>query len=256
MKEKISLTIDADLIKQADSLIDGITIRNRSQAIESLLRKALTEKAIDCAVILAGGKLKHLAFEGTYKPLVKIEGAPLLINAIRKLKSAGVTKIIIAAGPLFQKITELVGDGSEYGVNIIYIQDKELGTSGAVKTAAQHITGPFFVLFADIYFDFDLSKMIDFHRANGGPATMAVSVTELGESQDYIRIVGNKVTEFQYQTGRARTHHVNAGIYLFEKELLDNIPKRGSLEKEFLPKLAKEGKLTAFVFSGKWKHLK
>lgn len=256
MKEKISITIDAELIKQADAMIDGITVRNRSQALESLLRKALTEKAIDSAVILAGGKLKNLEFEGTYRPLVKIEGAPVIVNSIRKLKEAGVTKIVIAAGPITEKIFELVGDGSEYGVNITYVQDRELGTAGAVKAAEKHIRGSFFVLFADIYFDFDLNKMVGFHRANRGLATIAVSVTELGESLDFIKIVGNKITEFQYQVGKARTHHVNAGIYLFEKDALARVPKRGSLEKDLLPKLAKEGRLTAFVFSGNWKHLK
>ena len=98
--------------------------------------------------------------------------------------------------------------------------------------------------------------MVDFHKANRNPATMAVSVTELGESQDFIKIVGNRITGFQYQIGKARTHHVNAGVYLFEKEALERMPKRGSLEKEFLPKLAERGELTAFVFSGNWKHLK
>lgn len=255
MKEKISITIDAGLIHQADSLIDGTTIRNRSQALEYLLRKGLSEKAIDCAVILAGGKLKELEFEGTYKPLVKMEGAPLLINTVRRLKSAGVTKVVVAAGPITEKVFELLGDGSEYGVNVMYVQDRESGTAGAVKSAARHISGPFFVVFSDIYFNFDLSKMAAFHHTNKKPATIAVSVTELGKSLDNIKIAGNSITEFQYKVGKSRTHHVNAGIYLFDKEILAKIPATGSMERDVLPALAREGKLSGFVFSGTWKHL-
>ena len=256
MKEKISITISAELIKQADAMIDGTTIRNRSQALEALLMKALAEKRVDCAVILAGGKMKNMEFEGTYKPLVRIEGAPILVNSVRKLKAAGVTKIIIAAGQLTEKIFELLGDGSEYGVNILYVRDKDAGTAGAVKAAARHIAGPFFVLLSDVYFDFDLGKMVKFHRTSKKPATMAVSVTGLGESLDSIKIVGNKITEFRYKVGKTRTHHVNAGIYLFDKEILPRIPKTGSLERELLPRLAREGELSGFVFSGNWKHLK
>jgi NDP-sugar pyrophosphorylase family protein len=256
MKEKISITISSELIKQADSLIDGITIRNRSQALESLLRNALAQKTVDCAVILAGGSIKELKFENTYKPLVNIEGAPILINSVRNLKDIGITKIIIAAGPLTNKVFRLLGDGSEYGVNIVYVKDNYAGTAGAVKSSSRYISGPFLVILADVYFDFDLKKMINFHKTNNVLATMAVSVTELGESQDSIKIIGNKITDFQYQSGNAKTHHVNAGIYIFERDIVDRLLDRGSLEKDIIPQLAKEGNLSGFVFSGNWKHLK
>lgn len=255
MREKISITISTELIQQADSIIDGVNIRNRSQALESLLRKALTERSVDYAVILAGGNLKELRFNDTYKPLVSIEGAPVLVNTIRNMKNAGITKIVIAAGQLTDKLFELVGDGSEFGVNITYVKDKESGTAGAVRAASRHISGPFFVILADVFFEFDLNKMIRFHRTNRQIATIAVSVTPLVESKDSIKITGNRITDFQYQIGNARTHHVNAGIYLFEKDVLDNMPKTGSLEKQVLPKLAREGHLSGFVFSGSWKHL-
>lgn len=255
MKEKISITIDTQLIKRADSMIDGVNVRNRSQALESLLRKALSERSVDCAVILAGGSLKELEFGETYKPLVSIEGAPVIVNTIRNLKAVGVTKILIAAGQLTDRIFSLVGDGSEYGVNITYIKDNEAGTAGAVRSASRHISGPFFVILGDIYFDFNLDKMIAFHRTSREPVTIAVSVTGLGDSNDSIKIIGNKITDFQYQIGDARTHHVNAGIYLFDMDILESIPKKGSIEKEVLPKLAKDGHLSGFVFSGSWKHL-
>ncbi len=256
MKEKISITIDSELIRKADSLIDSISVRNRSQALESLLRKALAERDIDCAVILAGGEMSRLSFGETFKPLAKIEGIPILVNTISRLKSAGITRIMIAAGPIKERVFELVGDGSEYGVKITYIKDNKTGTAGALRNAARYISGPFFVILGDVYFDFDLRKMIDFHRVNREIATMAVSVTELGDSNDSLKITGNKITEFSYQPRNSRTYHVNAGIYLFNEEILPMIAKGGSLEKESLPSLARQGHLSGFVFSGQWRHLK
>lgn len=255
MKEKISITIDTELIKQADSIIDGISVRNRSQALESLLRKALSERTIDCVVILSGGDLKELEFEGTYKPLVKIDGSPILLDTVRKFRSVGITKVIVAAGPITEKVFDLLGDGSEYGVNVIYVKDRDAGTAGAVRAAARYIKGPFFVVLGDVHFEFDIKKMISFHRTNRELATIAVSVAELGDSKDSIKITGNRITEFRYNAVGVKTHHVNAGVYLFETEVISRIPKKGSLEKETLPALARNGHLCGFVFSGKWKHL-
>lgn len=256
MKEKISITIDSELIKKVDKVIDGVSVRNRSQALEHLIRKSFSQKDAETAVILAGGDKKKLKFEGTYKPLAKVEGIPLIINSIQKLKEAGVKKIIIAAGPITDKVFELVGDGSEYGVTIIYLKDDGTGTAGAIKSAEKHISGPFFVVFGDEYFDFDMRKMVEFHTMNGNPATMAIAVTALEKSKDSVKIMGNKIIKFEYKPKAGETtHYVNAGIYLFDRSVLDMIQSKGSLEKELFPSLTKKGKLTGFVFSGHWKHL-
>lgn len=256
MKEKISITIDSGLIKKVDNMIDGETVRNRSQALEHLIRKAISQKDAEEAVILAGGDIRKLRFGSTFKPLAKVEGVPVIANTLQKLKEAGVKKVLIAAGPITGKVKELVGDGSEYGLDIIYLKDEGAGTAGAIKSAERHITGPFFVVFGDEYFDFDMGKMAEFHAINGNPATMAIAVTTLEKSKDSVKIMGNRIMEFKYQPKAGETtHYVNAGIYLFNREVLDKTPSRGSLEKELLPDLTKKGQLTGFVFSGKWKHL-
>ncbi|GEM_PF-873855 len=256
MKEKISITIDSELIKKADRVIDGVTVRNRSQALEHLIRKAITQKDAEEAVILAGGDIRKLKFGDTYKPLARVEGSPLIVNTIQKLKEAGVKKIMIAAGPITDKVFEAVGDGSEYGLTIIYLKDEGTGTAGAIKSAEKHITGPFFVVFGDEYFDFDLKKMVGFHTMNGNPATMAIAVTTLEKSKDCVKIMGNKIIGFKYQPKEGeKTHYVNAGIYLFDLSVLERMPAKGSLDKELIPPMTRKGEVTGFVFSGKWKHL-
>lgn len=256
MKEKLSITLDDNVISRVDAIIDGVNIKNRSQAMETLIRRGLNEKSVSTAVILAGGRESRLKFEDTYKPLVRIDGRPLILNTIERLKSAGIKNILIVAGPITERIFELVGDGSELGgVDITYIKDNSNGTSGAVAAAARHIKGPFFVVLGDEWFDFDLCKLIDLHCNNDVDATLAVSVTELSDSDDYIRIVGNKITEFQYHV-KKRTHHVSAGVFLMEHNVLEKLPRSGSLERDVFPKIAREGRLGAFIFSGNWRHLK
>ena len=257
MKEKISISLDRKLLGRADEIIDGANIRNRSQALEHLIRKALNQKNIEYAVILAGGEKEKLKLRDTYRPLIRVDGSPLIINTIKKLKDAGVTNIIIAAGPITDKVFDMVGDGSEFGVTITYVQDRETGTAGALKAAERHLDrGPFFVILGDEYFDFDLNRMIDFHHSNNSLATIAICVTELKHSDDYIKIVGNRITDFHYQTVPERTHHVNAGVYLMEPDILSYLPEKGSLENTVLPELSSKGTLTAFIFSGKWIHVR
>ncbi|MCD6402968.1 MAG: NTP transferase domain-containing protein [Candidatus Aenigmarchaeota archaeon] len=255
MKEKISITLDTSLLSKVDNLIDGINIRNRSQAIEYLLRKALGQREVNHAIILAGGDIKELKYGNTYKPLVKVNGKILILNTIQKLKEAGVKNVIIAAGPITDKIFEVVGDGSEYGLRVTYIKDEGLGTAGVIKKSERYLNTPFFVVFGDEYFDFDLSKMVEFHQSNKALVTMAISVTSLNHSKDAVKLIGNKVVEFKYPAKNEKTYHVNAGVYLMEPDVLSRIPNKGSLERTILPKLAKEGKLFGFVFSGEWKHI-
>jgi mannose-1-phosphate guanylyltransferase/phosphomannomutase len=256
MKEKISVTLDSDLLRQADSMINGDSVKNRSQALESLLRDALSSRGVDTAVILAGGDESRLRHGSTFKPLARVEGSTVLDNTLRLLKSAGVTRVIIAAGPITEHVRRLAGDGSEYGLDIAYVEDTREGTAGALKSAEGYIKGPFFVVLGDIFFDFDLTRMVRFHRTSRALATIAVAVTELGDSRDWLKISGNRIVEFRYEPGRGRTYHVNAGIYLFEKDVLKRIHDRGSLERDTLPDLVRKGQLSGFVFSGKWKHIK
>jgi len=75
MKTKISVTIDKKLVKDIDSMVDNIIIRNRSQAIESLVRNALGENRN--AVILCGGKEKGLEVDDSqYSPTLKLNNFP------------------------------------------------------------------------------------------------------------------------------------------------------------------------------------
>ncbi len=84
-----------------------------------------------------------------------------------------VDEVILAAGYLPQAIAEHFGDGTRLGVQLIYVVEKEpLGTAGALRNVAEHITGPFFVLNGDVLTSLDLSAMRHFHEAKGGEGVL------------------------------------------------------------------------------------
>jgi NDP-sugar pyrophosphorylase family protein len=253
-KEKISVSIDKKLLNALDKAIDKTTIRNRSQALEYLLRKALKEKDIRQALILAGGDKKSLRKGNTFKPLVKIQGEEVILHTIKLLKNAGVDEILVAAGPITDHVFNVLGDGRGYGVKIIYIKDENVGTAGVVKQAKRYLVDDFFVVSGDSYFDFDLQKMIKFHNMHNSIVTLAVSTTKLTESKDFIELEGSVVKRFNY-TPKQRTFIVNAGVYIFRPEIFDYLPKKGSLEKDVFPKLVSINKVMAYNFAGKWKHI-
>ena len=91
MKKKISITIGEGTLKGIDSMIDGIYIRNRSQAIEFLLNTSLSEKK--SAVILCGGSVDYLKISSTeYRPTTFIGKQTVIEMAVKKLKQNGLQR--------------------------------------------------------------------------------------------------------------------------------------------------------------------
>lgn len=249
MKKKISITIEDRILKYIDSLVDNSKIKNRSQAIETIVRNFLEGERK--AIILAGGSENVIRYKNTYKPLIKINGKELIRNIVEILSRYGVKEIIITT-PIANKIIPILNDIQK--VNFTYIDDDCAGTAGAVKLCEKYINSDFFVVASDIYFDFDLNKMMMFHKSHNGLVTIATTTTRLNESKDQIEFEGNKVIKFDYGS-RERTFSINAGIYAMSPKIFDILPKKGSLEKDVFPKLTSEGKVYAYNFSGKWMHI-
>lgn len=249
MKKKLSITIDEEVLRIIDSLIDNKNIKNRSQAIEILIKKGIQEEKK--AIILAGGRLSSLRYKGIYKPFVKINGEEIIKHTIKTLMRYGVNEIIILT-PIAKDFIPILSDIQN--IKISYIDDKTSGTAGAIKICEKFINSDFFVVSGDVYFNFDLNKMFLFHKSSGAVATIAVTTTKLNESKDQIEIEGTKVIKFDYGA-REKTFYINAGVYVMSPEIFKILPKKGSLEKDVFPKIANEGKINAYNFSGKWIHI-
>ena len=126
-------------------------------------------------IIMAGGRGTRIAAVASDipKPMIKVNGKPVLEHEIACLKAQGFTELIITVGYLGQMIMEYFGDGSKFGVNIRYFVEKSpLGNAGALFMLREQLTEDFLLLNADAVFDVDFQRMVDFHRKKGGWVTL------------------------------------------------------------------------------------
>lgn len=259
MKERVTLTLDAGVLHVIDQKVDGHRIKNRSHAVELLLMQALgSTNGPKTAVILAGGKgtrLQPITYE-IPKPLVLVHDKTLLEHAFDLFKKHGIKNIIIAIGHMGDKIKATIGNGRRYGVNVTYIEEsKPLGTAGPLKLAQHLLTDTFIVCNADELKELDLGDMYSVHKENNAIATVALTTVDDPSSYGVAKMQGAKILEFieKPKKENAPSNLINAGLYVFEPEILEYIGDGFQmLEKDVFPKLAKEGKLYGYPFTGQW----
>jgi histidinol-phosphate phosphatase domain len=209
-------------------------------------------KKIDVAVIMAGGKgsrLRSITNDEIPKPMVPVDGKPLLEYQVEALKEYGIKKIVMIVGHLGEKIMEHFKDGKDFGVDIDYIVEKEpLGTAGAFyylkdKTDAKD----FLLIFGDVFFDIDFDRMEDFHFKNAALTTLLAHPnghpydSDLIQTDDNGKVIGfdskNNVRDYWYD------NMVNAGMYIINRELLELVgePVKIDFEKDILANQVKNG---------------
>ena len=209
-------------------------------------------KKIDVAVIMAGGKgsrLRSITNDEIPKPMVPVDGKPLLEYQVEALKEYSIKKIVMIVGHLGEKIMDHFKDGKDFGVDIDYIVEKEpLGTAGAFyylkdKTDAKD----FLLVFGDVFFDIDFDRMEDFHFKNAALTTLLAHPnghpydSDLIQTDDNGKVIGfdskNNVRDYWYD------NMVNAGMYIINRELLELVgePVKIDFEKDILANQVKNG---------------
>lgn len=258
MKKKVSITVDNKILKEVESLVDGIKLRNMSQAIEFLLRKSLSEKRT--AVILAGGPENKLKVNGVFKPLVQTGGKTvieLMLERFRKNKFNDV--IIVGRKNVLSEIFKKIGDGSEYGMNVRFVEEKEekpitpLDTARTLKLLKNKLKKSFLCINCDVIFNYDLESVWNFHLKNNYIATILMKTTETPGKYSVVELEGNKIIRFVEKPKKADSYLVYTGIFISGPEIFSQTGN--SLEYEIFPKLAENGLLSGYVCSGKSEHV-
>lgn|SRR3989338_6503580 len=258
MKERISLTIDRDIIRKIDSSVDGSKIKNRSHAVELLVLKSLDKNVPGTAIILAGGKgtrLRPITYE-IPKPLMPVQGKTLTEHLFDLFKKFGINDITLAVGYMKEKIRNYFGDGSKFGIRLNYVEENiPLGTAGPLRLMKNKLKGTFIVSNGDELKDINIPEMYNVHKANNALCTIALTTVEDPSHYGVARLSGSKILEFVEKPKKeeAPSNLISAGFYIIEPEAVDLIPKGFSmLEKDVFPKLAKQGMLYGYPFSGQW----
>jgi NDP-sugar pyrophosphorylase family protein len=249
MTKVYSLSIDPKLMQHVDDLIDGKTIRNRSHAIETLLRKALLRK-LNKAIILCGGSPIRVAGFDIPKAMLNLHGKPILEHSIEFLKRYNIQDIILAVGPEGEKIKKYFGDGRIFGVNISYIDEKKpLGTAGVLKKIKPDERC--LVCNGDNILEVNLEEMNEFHVKNKALVTLGLVTVTNPHKYGVVEMRGPKVVSFQEKPKLAMSNLVNSGVYIIEPEFINHITKP-SLERDVLPKIVHTGRVYGYIFTGKW----
>ena len=201
------------------------------------------------AVILAGGFGKRLRplTDDRPKPLIELNGVPILLLQIEWLKKSGIDEIILCIGYRKEAIMERIGDGSSFGIKVRYaIEEEPLGTGGALKNAESLIKDntSFLVLNGDIITDIDPSLLCQ-KIANG--AWSSISIVPLRSPFGIVEIENELVKGF-VEKPVLPEYSINAGIYCFSNEIFNRLPQKGSIETETFPALAEESKLVAVSY--------
>ena len=258
MKERITITLDKRLIGQIDKRIDGIGIKNRSQEIENLLSESLGTNIPGKALLLVGGKgtrLKPLT-DKTPKALLEVHEKAVTEHIFDLLKKYGIRDIVLCVGHLKDSIKGYFGNGSEFGVNITYIEEDEpLGTAGPLKLGRKNLKESFIVSNGDELKNINIPRMFRLHKRKNALATIALTTVEDPSRYGVARLDGSRIVEFVEKPKRedAPSNLINAGFYILEPEVIDMIPDGFSmLEKDVFPQLAKLGRLRGFPFAGQW----
>lgn len=258
MKERVTLTLDSDLLGKIDSLVDGTEVKNRSHAVEKLLFKALGANVPRKALILAGGqgtRLRPLTLE-IPKALIPIHGKTLTEHLFDLFRKHGITDIVMAVGHMKDKIKIYFGDGSRFGLRISYIEeDTPLGTAGCLRLAKDVFLEPFVVTNGDELKQINIEEMFSLHKDSKALATIALTTVDDPSQYGVARLDGTRILEFVEKPKKedAPSNLINSGFYILQPEVVSMIPKgKAMFETDVFPKLAKKGRLCGYPFSGQW----
>jgi mannose-1-phosphate guanylyltransferase len=211
------------------------------------------------AVILVGGqgtRLRPLT-STVPKPVVRLVDRPFIAFMLEWLRAHGVDDVIMSCGFLADGMRSVLGDGSELGVRLRFVEEPDpRGTAGALKLAEPMLEESFLMLNGDVLTDIDLTAQIAQHRATGARATLAlVPVPDPSAYGLVILEPDRSVADFIEKPSSENPGEklISAGAYVLQREILELVPpdRNVSIEREVWPLLVGDG-LYGFPAEGYW----
>lgn len=214
-------------------------------------------------VIMAGGKGTRITSvaKDIPKPMIKIEGKPVLEHEIECLRNQGFTDIILTVSHHGNIIMDYFGDGSKispitnepFGVYIeYYFEEKPLGNAGALFRIKEKLTEDFLLLNADSIFDVDFNRFVDFHKKSGGLVTLFTHPNSHPYDSGLIVTDENSsVVNWLTKEDERPIYYqnkVNAGLHVLSPKVLETeiTTEKIDLDRQILKPLAGTGKMFAY----------
>lgn len=216
------------------------------------------------AVVLVGGKgtrLRPLTLSAP-KPMLPSAGLPFLTHLLSRIAAAGIEHVILGTSYKPAVFEAEFGDGSALGLQIEYVTEEHpLGTGGGIANVAGKLRNDTAMVFnGDVLSGADLAQLLDFHRSNRADVTL--QLVRVGDPRAFGCVPTDeedRVVAFLEKTEDPPTDQINAGCYVFERNVIDRIPqgREVSVEREVFPALLADGdcKIYGYVDASYWRDM-
>ena len=217
--------------------------------------KKETKKRLNPVVLMLGGlgtRLRPLT-ETIPKPMLSVGGKPILETIITHIAEQGFVNFYFCINYLGEQIRSYFGDGSQWGINIEYVEENErMGTAGALSLLPEKPTLPFVVMNGDLLTKVDLTALLDFHIEHKNITTACVREYAQQVPYGVVEVEGHRVTQLVEKP--VYHYFVNAGIYALSPEAMDKVPEEAFYDMPTLIEevLTEKGNVGGFPITEYW----
>jgi len=224
------------------------------------------------AVIMAGGKGTRISSvtSDIPKPMIPVDGMPVIEYQIGRLRTQGIKDIIITVSHKKEVIMDYFGDGKKispvtgkpFDVNLSYYEEEmPLGNAGALFRLRDRLSSDFLLINADVVFDIDVERFVDFHKSTGGIATLFTHPNNHPYDSGLI-LAGKDKTLNAWLSKEDRRpkyykNRVNSGLHIMSPKILDitsgrfikaygHLPEQVDLDRDVLKPLAGTGMMYCY----------
>lgn len=202
--------------------------KSEEHALEQLTVVKPAEERPNLVVLMVGGagtRLRPLT-DNCPKPLLPVNGKPLLERTIEQLSSYGFRRFCFAVGYMADSIMNYFGDGQRWGVHIDYVREEQrLGTCGALRLLPIAPKETILVMNGDLITGVKYDNLMNYHALSGASATLCVSGYDVPVPYGVVECVGNTMSALREKP--INKYWISAGIYLLEPQTIDFIPPGG-----------------------------
>ena len=213
------------------------------------------------AILLVGGmgtRLLPLTLK-TPKPMLQVAGVPFTEHQIRKAADAGIAEIVLATSYKSELFEPYFGNGERFGIKIKYAVEKSaLGTGGGIRNAANLLADcdQVVIFNGDVLSGHDLAAQLEFHKKNQADITLYLTQVEDARAYGCVELLESKqVKSFLEKMENPISNLINAGCYIFNRQIIDKIPqdKVVSVERDTFPNLlANNAKVFGYLDNSYW----
>jgi NDP-sugar pyrophosphorylase family protein len=201
--------------------------------------------------VLAGGMATRLGplTRQTPKSLLNVAGRPFIDHQLRGLRRQGVRRVVVCLGHLGEMIVAVIGDGSQFGLEVVYSFDGPAlrGTAGALRQALPLLGTEFFVLYGDSYLECSYAAVQEAYRSASKLALMTVFANEGRWDTSNVEFRDGRILAYDKVARTPAMRFIDYGLGVFNQKALEVVPETGSCDLAAVyQEMLRRGELAGF----------